>query len=141
MTPQPSSTLGPTNEQELVHIPSVQRSQSPSNPSTLSTMSSSTQETTLPHSMTTRSKSGIQKSNPKYALHVITDSKFVEPCCFSQAIKYPEWRASMAQEFSALQRCGMWTLVPYRPEMNLLPNKWVFKIMRHVDGSVERHKA
>ncbi|KAM2913642.1 hypothetical protein COP2_044273 [Malus domestica] len=91
--------------------------------------------------MTTRSKSGIQKSNPKYVLHVITDSKFVEPCCFSQAIKYPEWRASMAQEFSALQRCGMWTLVPYRPEMNLLPNKWVFKIMRHVDGSVERHKA
>ncbi|KAB2629180.1 hypothetical protein D8674_033975 [Pyrus ussuriensis x Pyrus communis] len=119
--------VGPTHEQDLVHIPSVQSSQNPSPSSILSTTSSSIRETHLPHSITTRSKSGIQKPNPKYVLHAITDSTFVEPTCFSQAIKYPEWRAAMAQEFSALQRCGTWKLV--------------FKIKRRADGSLERHKA
>ncbi|CAN6693381.1 unnamed protein product [Malus baccata var. baccata] len=47
----------------------------------------------------------------------------------------------MVQEFNALQQCGTWSLVPYHPKMNLLPNKWVFKIKRHADGSIERHKA
>lgn len=47
----------------------------------------------------------------------------------------------MALEFSALQRCGTWSLVPYHPNMNLLPNKWVFKIKRRADGSIEKHKA
>ncbi|KAM2997574.1 hypothetical protein FF2_039329 [Malus domestica] len=47
----------------------------------------------------------------------------------------------MAQEFSALQRCGTWNHVPYLSGMNLLPNKWVFKIKRRADGSIERHMA
>ncbi|CAN6690391.1 unnamed protein product [Malus baccata var. baccata] len=47
----------------------------------------------------------------------------------------------MVQEFNALQRCGTWELVPYHSQLNVLPNKWVFKIKRRADGSVERHKA
>ncbi|KAM2487453.1 hypothetical protein ACFX1W_039383 [Malus domestica] len=91
--------------------------------------------------MTTQSKVGIQKPNPKYALHVNTNNQVVEPTCFSQAIKHKEWRTTMAQEFNALQRCGTWTLVPYHHAMNLLPNKWVFKIKRRADGSIDQHKA
>ncbi|KAM2437291.1 hypothetical protein ACFX1W_014414 [Malus domestica] len=91
--------------------------------------------------MTTRSQSGILKPNPKYALHVSTDASSVEPTCFSQAVKNKAWRDAMVQEFNALQRCGTWKLVPYHPKMNLLPNKWVFKIKKKADGSVERHKA
>lgn len=40
-----------------------------------------------------------------------------------------------------MQRCGTWNLVPYHSGMNLLPNKWVFKIKRRANGSIERHKA
>ncbi|XP_050125722.1 uncharacterized mitochondrial protein AtMg00810-like [Malus sylvestris] len=47
----------------------------------------------------------------------------------------------MVQEFNGFQQCGTWKLVPYHPQMNLLPNKWVFKIKKRADGSVERHKA
>lgn len=89
------------------------------------------------HSMTTCSKDGIRKPNPKYALHVVTN----DPTCFSQAVKKEEWRDVMVKEFNALQRCGTWNLVPYRPNMNLLPKKWVYKIKRRADGSIERHKA
>lgn len=47
----------------------------------------------------------------------------------------------MSQKFSALQQNGTWTLVPFQSHMNFLPNKWVFKIKRKSDGSIERYKA
>ena len=80
------------------------------------------------HRMMTRSKYGIQKPNPKYAMHVNVDQFPVEPTCFSLAVKHQEWKDAMVQEFNALQRCGTWSLVPYHPKMNLLPNKWVSKL-------------
>lgn len=36
---------------------------------------------------------------------------------------------------------GTWSLVPPRPHMNLVGSKWIFKIKRKADGSVERYKA
>ncbi|KAM1824444.1 hypothetical protein ACFX13_024030 [Malus domestica] len=121
----PAQTIQPSNEQVGVSSESVL-------PVTASG---------LPHSITTRSKSGIHKPNPKYAMHLTVDNFHVEPTCFSQAVKSQEWRHAMVQEFNALQRCGTWSLVPHRPNMNLLPNKWVFKLKRRADGSIERHKA
>ncbi|KAM1089876.1 hypothetical protein ACFX19_017791 [Malus domestica] len=47
----------------------------------------------------------------------------------------------MADEFTALQHSGTWTLVPFHPTMNVLPNKWVYKIKRRSNGSIERYKA
>ena len=91
--------------------------------------------------MQTRSKAGIQKPNPKYALHVVTTDTPVEPTSFSQAVKQQEWRNAMVTEFNALQRSGTWNLVPYKPHMNLLPNKWVYKIKRHANGSIDQYKA
>lgn len=42
------------------------------------------------HQVTTRSKSGIHKPNPKYAMHLTVDKFLVEPTCFSQAVKSQE---------------------------------------------------
>ena len=47
----------------------------------------------------------------------------------------------MQLEFNALIQNGTWTLCP-RPQMhNVIRNKWVFKIKRKADGSIERFKA
>ena len=48
------------------------------------------------HLMVTRSRLGVQKPNPKYALNVVLDTKCIEPTCFSQAVKQEEWRHAMA---------------------------------------------
>ncbi|CAL9017956.1 unnamed protein product, partial [Prunus brigantina] len=95
------------------------------------------------HSMVTRAKIGLHKPNPKYAHHAFLDSPkdIVEPTCFSQANKFQEWRTAMGEEFNALQRAGTWVLVPPKPTLNVLPNKWVFRIKRNSDGSVQRYKA
>ena len=47
----------------------------------------------------------------------------------------------MGAEFDALQLNRTWSLVPARPHMNILPNKWVFKIKQQPVGSVDRYKA
>ena len=93
------------------------------------------------HPMTTRSKAGIKVPNHKYALTVVSVQEQVEPTCFSQAVKQPEWRSAMGTEFNALQKCGTWSLVEYFPSMNVLSNKWVYKIKKKSDGSIERYKA
>lgn len=47
----------------------------------------------------------------------------------------------MDDEFNALMRNGTWHLVPYLPHMNLIGCKWVFRIKRKADGSIDHYKT
>jgi hypothetical protein len=70
-----------------------------------------------------------------------TDSALIEPTCFSNAVKVPEWRNVMQVEYNALLQNQTWSLVAKQPSHNLVGCKWVFKLKRKADGSIERHKA
>ncbi|KAM2558058.1 hypothetical protein TB2_015106 [Malus domestica] len=96
------------------------------------------------HPMQTRSKSGIYKPKALTAtthpLHSHFDSEFI-PTTYLQASKHSQWRAAMQDEFNALQSTGTWQLVPSTSTYNLVGCKWVFRIKRKPDGSVDRYKA
>ena len=47
----------------------------------------------------------------------------------------------MNVEFDALLHNGTWTLVAPFPTMNIVGCKWVFRIKRKVDGTIDRYKA
>jgi Reverse transcriptase (RNA-dependent DNA polymerase) len=47
----------------------------------------------------------------------------------------------MNQEITALQNNNTWQLVSPPPDQNIVRCKWVYKIKRKVDGSIERYKA
>ena len=47
----------------------------------------------------------------------------------------------MDLEIQALRQNGTWQLVSPRPGINIIDSKWVFKVKRHADGSIERYKA
>jgi hypothetical protein len=74
-----------------------------------------------------------------YTASLICDD--VKPTSYSQAAKNVKWRDSMAKEFNALIKTGMWTLVPKTSSMNIVSAKWVFRIKRKADDSIERYKA
>ncbi|GAU15594.1 hypothetical protein TSUD_108530 [Trifolium subterraneum] len=92
------------------------------------------------HSMATRGKNGIIKPKKlflatKYLLPLST-----EPTCVSQALQHVEWKQAMSDEFTALMNNGTWSLVPHQPHLNVIGNKWVFRIKRNPDGSIARYK-
>ena len=47
----------------------------------------------------------------------------------------------MNAEFQALIKNETWDLVPYSEDMNIVTNKWVFKVKYKADGLVDRFKA
>lgn len=47
----------------------------------------------------------------------------------------------MRSELDALVKNKTWEIVPTPPRVRPIGCKWVFKIKRHPDGSVERYKA
>jgi histone deacetylase 1/2 len=47
----------------------------------------------------------------------------------------------MRDEIQALHSNNTWSLVPFHPSMNVIGCRWMYKIKRRVDGSVEQYKA
>jgi hypothetical protein len=51
------------------------------------------------------------------------------------------WRKAMEEEYSALIKNETWDLIPPKSGINLIDSRWVYKVKRKTDGSVERLKA
>lgn len=64
-----------------------------------------------------------------------------EPTCYSKASKHVKWCHAMDHEFNTLQKFETCTLVPYTPTMNVVGCKWVYRIKRMYDGSIQIDKA
>lgn len=58
----------------------------------------------------------------------------------SEALEIPEWRKAMDKEYDALIKNQTWHLVPHRNQ-NLIDCKWVFKLKKKADESIDRYKA
>jgi hypothetical protein len=96
---------------------------------------------TRTHSMVTRAQNTI--FYPKQ-LSVTTKHPLalpLEPTYVSQALKDPRWRQAMTDEFIALVSHDTWHLVPRPSASNLIGCKWVFRIKRNPDGTVDRFKT
>jgi hypothetical protein len=99
--------------------------------------------------MQTRSKNNIFKPKslpdgfiryplPKALLATATPDE-VEPTCYSQAAKHLAWRDAMNSEFDALLHNGTWTLIPPTSTMNIVGCKWVFRLKRKADESIDTY--
>ena len=89
------------------------------------------------HPMLTRSKTWTIIPRA----HITHISNDLEPLSVKHALTDPKWQKAMQDEFIALQRLGTWSLVPFQPDMKIVSNKWIFRVKRLPDGSVDRYKA
>ncbi|KAK1648500.1 hypothetical protein QYE76_066305 [Lolium multiflorum] len=64
-----------------------------------------------------------------------------EPSTLIEALDDPNWRKAMEEEYDALMINKTWHLVPPSSKRNLIDCKWVYRIKRRADGTVDRYKA
>ncbi|GJY30199.1 retrovirus-related pol polyprotein from transposon TNT 1-94 [Tanacetum coccineum] len=64
-----------------------------------------------------------------------------EPVTYSQAVKDKRWCDAMDNELQALERNRTWTIENLPKDKKALGCKWVYKIKRKSDGTIERFKA
>ena len=64
-----------------------------------------------------------------------------EPRNLEDALGDKNWKDAMDVEFFALHKNKTWRLVPPKQGKNIIDCKWVYKVKRKADGSIDRHKA
>jgi hypothetical protein len=64
-----------------------------------------------------------------------------EPKNLADALCTAHWKTAMDTEYSALMHNNTWQLVPPRLGVNVIDSKWVFKVKKKSNGSIERYKA
>ena len=91
----------------------------------------------------TRLQSGIRKekvyTNGTVKYSFLTTSG--EPWNIEEALSNTDWKMAMDSEYSALMNNKTWHLVPPQKGRNVIGCKWVYKIKRKKDGSLDRYKA
>jgi hypothetical protein len=69
------------------------------------------------------------------------DTAASEPHSIAEALSNNNWKSAMDEEFSSLMKNKTWHLVPPHQGKNIIDCKWVYKIKRKADGSLDRYKA
>ncbi|GJV42892.1 ribonuclease H-like domain-containing protein [Tanacetum coccineum] len=126
-----SSTLIPTLAQTQSHAQTVDSH------TTIPINNSS--QTMSTHPMVTRAKAGIFKPLERMNCHVTTTSPL--PRSHVHALRDPNWKEAMLDEYNALITNGTWVLVPRPANVNVVRSMWLFKHKFNADGSLSRYKA
>ena len=64
-----------------------------------------------------------------------------EPWEFSEAIKEKVWREGCEDEIKSIIKNGTWTLVELPAGAKAIGLKWILKIKRNADGTINKHKS
>ncbi|PKI51032.1 hypothetical protein CRG98_028581 [Punica granatum] len=106
---------------------------------------------TPPSSPTSSKSSGMVHSIQQYLSYSGASNRYlayvsaldsdVEPTSYQDAAINPRWREAMAEEIKALEANGTWTIERLPPGKRPIDCRWVYKIKRRANGSIERYKA
>ncbi|KAG8476370.1 hypothetical protein CXB51_033259 [Gossypium anomalum] len=86
--------------------------------------------------MLTRSKAGIFK--PKA---LCADNIDLEPSSVEEVLAHPAWRSAIQDEYDALIANSTWELCSLPPGRKAIGCKWLFKIKKNPDGTINHRKA
>ena len=98
-----------------------------------------------PHRHGTRLQHGVTKPKQytdgtvRWGLHSSVDA--AEPTSVKAALQDDRWASAMNKEYTALMNNRTWHLVPAPRAKNIIGSKWVYKVKRKADGTIDRYKA
>jgi hypothetical protein len=56
-------------------------------------------------------------------------------------LDWPSWEKAMGSEINMLQCAGTWETMPHPAGKNIVGCKWVYRIKRKADGSIDKYKV
>jgi histone deacetylase 1/2 len=91
----------------------------------------------------TRLQDGIWKPKVYTDGHVLYGffSTSGEPRTVEEALHNKNWKDATDIEYNALMQNKTWHLVPRVKGRNIIDSKWVFKLKRKADGTLDKYKA
>ncbi|KAG8477612.1 hypothetical protein CXB51_030157 [Gossypium anomalum] len=140
-----SSQVDTSNSPPLTASFNARQSASPTpitNSSPINSLSQPTHPLSAPlnsHAMVTRSKAGIFK--PKAFLTKAPSLSSDTPANIHEAMQSPDWAVAVNSELQALLKNNTWTLSTLPANRRVVGCKWLFKVKRKADGTVDRYKA
>jgi hypothetical protein len=90
------------------------------------------------------SRSNFGKPPDKEFFKASNKTAIAEPTTWKQMLKSDEverWKSAIQEEFKSLIEMKTWDLVDRPSDKPVVKNKWIFKIKKNSDGSIERFKA
>jgi hypothetical protein len=85
----------------------------------------------------------IEDAEMGYEIALSTVSN-AEPLSYAEALQRPDaeqWKHAALEELNAHSTNGTWKLVPRPAGKKVIGSKWVFKVKRNADGSIERYNS
>jgi len=79
--------------------------------------------------------------SPQHQAYALSLTSEVEPANFQAASKDSRWVVAMDNEIRDFNGNHTWKFVDLPPNVVTIGSKWVYKIKRHVDGTIKRFKA
>jgi hypothetical protein len=64
-----------------------------------------------------------------------------EPSSFQEAVQDPTWVDAMVEEYDSIVKNSVWDIVPRPIDKSVVGSRWIYKVKKDVDGSVEKYKA
>jgi hypothetical protein len=65
----------------------------------------------------------------------------IEPSSFQEAVQDPTWVDAMVEEYDSIVKKSAWEIVPIPIDKSTVGLRWIYKVKKVIDGSVEKYKA
>jgi hypothetical protein len=63
-----------------------------------------------------------------------------EPSSFQEVVQDPTWVDAMVEEYDSIVKNSAWEIVPRPVDKSMVGSRWIYKVKKVVDGSVEKYK-
>ena len=65
----------------------------------------------------------------------------IEPSSFEEAVQQPIWVDAMVKKYDSIVCNSIWDEVLRLEKKSAVSSRWLYKVKKDTDGSVEKHKA
>lgn len=136
--PEPTNSNSPEPE---THPATLANNPTPEPETSSSSPTPPPQPVANTHPMQTRAKNKITKPTQKLTLMDTPEPKPTIPTTVAQAMRDPNWRGSMTDEYNSQISNHTFELVPPEPHQNVIATKWIHTVKYMPDGTIRRYKS